>query len=208
MDPSLNQIMNEYQDLQNNPIASIGACVGLSPNDPNNMRHWQCTLTGPQDSSYAGGLFYLDIKFPMNYPQVAPEVKFLTPIYHINVNHMSPNMYPLGHICMSTLFYWQPYYRIREVIANIFNLFYLGNPDSPYGVDRQDEMLNRRQLYEEKIRYFTQKYARFDQVVKEYDHWDFTYNPNPPKNSNIIINNNNNININKININKNYRDED
>ena len=190
---SLNQITKEYQDLQDNPIASIGACVGLSTIDPNNMYHWQCTLMGPQDSPYAGGLFYLDIQFPKDYPQTGPIVKFLTPIYHINVNHIKQDTCPLGFICMSTLFYWKPYSRIREVIANIFNLFYLGNPYSPFGVDRQDEMINRRQLYEEKVRYFTQKYAPFDQVPKEYDHWDFSYNPKPPQNNIKLSINKNNI---------------
>ena len=178
MDPSYNRIMNEYNDLQNNPIASIGAVVGFSPRDPNNIRHWQCTLTGPADSPYAGGLFYLDIKFPPGYPQDPPEVKFLTPIYHVNVNHIQNSTYALGHVCMSTLFYWKPEYTIREVLANIFNLFYLGNPDSPFGQDRQLEMMNNKQLYDEKIRFFTKKYADFNQECKQYNSWDFSYNNN------------------------------
>ena len=35
--------------------------------------------------------------------------------------------------------------------------------------------MNNRPLFEEKIRYFTQKYASPQLGYKEYDVWDFTY---------------------------------
>ena len=64
---------------------------------------------------------------------------------------------------------------MREVLSNIFALFYMGNPESPYGIDRQDELMNHRNLFEEKIKYFTQKYASPQLGYKEYKSWDFTY---------------------------------
>ena len=48
---------------------------------------------------------------------------------------------------------------MREVLTNIFALFYLANPDSPYGLDRADEFRNNRALYEEKVRKYTEQYA-------------------------------------------------
>ena len=48
---------------------------------------------------------------------------------------------------------------MRDVILSIFALFYMQNPDSPYGIDKANECRNNKPLYEEKIRYFTKKYA-------------------------------------------------
>ena len=173
MNYSLNLIQNEFCDLQQNPIASLGIVVGMP--DPNNPYLWQCTMLGPTDTSFAGGLFYLKIIFPIDYPSKAPEVLFVTPIYHVNVNHLKQSTCPLGHICISTLNFWNPDTRIREILTNIFALFYMGNPQSPYGTDRQSEMLNTPQIFEQKIKYFTNKYANPNLGYKEYDYWDFTY---------------------------------
>ena len=170
---SLNLIKKEFQDLSDNPIVTIGANVGMP--DPNNPYVWQCTMMGPSDTSFGGGLFYLKIIFPKDYPQHAPEVLFVTPIYHINVNHINQPTCPLGHICINTLNHWHTEYRMREVLMNIFALFYMGNAESPFGRDRQAEMMGNRQLFEEKIKYFTQKYASPSIPYKEYKSWDFTY---------------------------------
>ena len=172
---ALNLITYEFKDLQQNPIAAIGVCVGM-PN-PNNPFEWRCTMIGPNDTSFAGGLFYLKIKFPPDYPQKAPEVLFVTPIYHVNVNHINQMGCPLGHICLSTLNFWNSDYRMREVLTNIFALFYLGNPDSPYGLDRADEFRENRAVYEEKIKLFTKKYANPMRGSKPSDpnkDWDFS----------------------------------
>ena len=173
MNQAVTLINNEFNDLAQNPIAAIGVCVGKP--DQNNPYEWRCTMIGPSDTSFGGGLFYLRIKFPTNYPYSAPEVLFITPIYHVNVNHINQPGCPLGHICLSTLNFWNPEYRMREVLTNIFALFYLGNPDSPFGIDRQNEMRNTPDLFERKIKYFTKKYADPNIGYKEYSNWDFTY---------------------------------
>ena len=172
---SLIAIKNEYKDLKDNPLTNFG--VSLNIPNPNDISHWICTLIGPQDTPYAGGLFYLDILFPKDYPKQQPEVKFVTPIYHINVNHINQPGCPLGHVCISTLNWWKPTNKIREVLSDIFALFYMGNPKSPYGLDRQTEMMNNLPLYENKIRYFTKKYANMENDYQVYKNWDFSYNP-------------------------------
>ena len=170
---SLNLINQEFQDLSSNPIAAIGVCVGM-PNE-NNPYEWRCTMIGPNDTSFGGGLFYLKILFPKDYPYHGPEVLFITPIYHVNVNHIPQEKCKLGHICLNTINFWNPEYRMREVLTNIFALFYLGNPESPFGIERQKEMLQTPDLFEKKIRYFTRKYADPSIGYKEYSTWDFTY---------------------------------
>ena len=173
------RILEEYKDINRNPISNCGITVGLmNANDPT---RWRISLLGPKDTSYKNGLFYLSIQFPPDYPQKAPEVCFLTPIYHVNVNPRvptTPGSESLGHVCISTLNWWQPEYRMREVLTNIFALFYMGNPESPYGLERASELKFNRNLYEEKIKFFTKKYANPMLGGRNFDRdndWNFTY---------------------------------
>ena len=173
------RIAQEFKDINQNPMANIGFSVGL-PNE-NNVFEWRCTIMGPSDSSYKNGLFYLRVLFPDDYPNSRPEVRFITPIYHVNVNHQQnygDEIDPLGHVCISTINNWKPNFNMRQVFVDIFALFYLGNPDSPFSLERKDEMKKNRPLYEQKVKYFTQKYAFIGKPYKEYKTWDFTYNPN------------------------------
>ena len=173
---ALMQIKKEYDDICSNPIANIGASVGIV-ND--NMFEWQATIIGPADTPYKNGLFLIRIEFPDEYPQKGPEAHFITPIYHLNVNPHAPQSsrsQALGHVCISTLNHWKPTCTMREVLTNIFALFYLANPESPYGMDRAKEMKENKKRYDEKVKFFTKKYANPKKAMKTYDKdWDFTY---------------------------------
>ena len=135
---------------------------------------------GPLDTPYKGGLFLLRLLFPDNYPLERPLVRFITPIYHVNVN---PHKYnykgatPLGYISISTLNFWRPETKIRDVLISIFVLLYMNNPETPYDLDMNFEFSNNFILFVEKIRYFTKKYANFaNGIRKEFDRsWDFSY---------------------------------
>ena len=173
---AMKRIKEEFKDLNNNPISNIGVTVGL-PNE-DNIFEWQCSLMGPRDTSYSGGIFILSVKFPDNYPKKAPEVIFKTPIYHININHKKlegQGAEPLGHVCISTLNWWTPKCTIRQVLTDIFALFWLSNPESPYGLERAKEMNTNINLYNAKCKYYTQKYADMnkDEVVYTTD-WNFS----------------------------------
>ena len=179
---AMKKIKEEYIEINNNPNSNIGATVGLV--DEDNIFQWRVTLIGPKDTSYTGGIFILRINFPENYPESAPEVFFVTPIYHVNVNpnkSNDPNSEPLGHVCISTLNWWKPEYTMMELLTNIFGLFYAANPDSPYGLDRAMELRNNKPLHEEKIKYFTKKYANPLYANNEtvyQESWDFSYGNN------------------------------
>lgn len=79
-------------DLGRDPPSSCSA----GPVDPGKMYEWQATIMGPSDSPYAGGVFFLSINFPTDYPFKPPKVMFTTKIYHPNVNAN-------GSICLDIL---------------------------------------------------------------------------------------------------------
>ena len=88
---ALKRINKELQDLARDPPAQLSA--GPAGED---MFCWQATIMGPPDSPYQGGLFFLTIHFPSDYPFKPPKVVFTTKIYHPNINSN-------GSICLDIL---------------------------------------------------------------------------------------------------------
>ena len=171
------RIYEEFKEFNNNPNNNCGITIGLI--NGSNF-DWQITLTGPKDSPYKGGLFILEAHFPPDYPNNPPEVFFRTPIYHVNVKPTAPKSegeQSLGHVCISTLNWWKPQYKMNEVLLNIYSLFYMHNQDSAYGTERAKEYNeDNGVVYFEKAKYFTKKYAKPNHNYNNYDRtqdWDF-----------------------------------
>lgn len=159
------------EEINNNPIENISVNII----NENNLFEWECKLIAPKNSPYSGGVFTLKIKFPDDYPNKTPEVVFIIPIYHINVNPTKEGD-PLGNVYISSLNNWKSESKIKEVLLDVYDLFYKEDTLSPYGLDRVDELRCNRVLYEKKIRYFTKKYASTNIINKNNENsWDFSY---------------------------------
>ena len=148
---ALKYLKQEYNNLQNDPIISLGCTVGLINN--NDIFHWKISLMGPSDTPYAGGMFFLTADFPDNYPIGKPEVKFINKIYHLNVSPFD------GHVCISTLNRWKPKTPFYDIMTSIFALFYNQNPADPYSSDMAEEFQNNKAEFDKKAREWTQQYA-------------------------------------------------
>jgi ubiquitin-protein ligase len=168
-----------YQEISRHPIVKMGLTVGLKNED--NIFEWKCTMIGAKDSSYKGGFFYLNVKFPFDFPESPHEICFITPIYHVNINPYKKNINnpiykSLGYVRLPFVENWKPENSIKDIFLNIYLLFYSGNPYIAYDKEIENEYLNDKIAYEKKIKYFTQKYAYVLKAQKnEYDSgWDFS----------------------------------
>jgi ubiquitin-conjugating enzyme E2 N len=114
------RIQKETERLVQDPVPGISA----SP-DPSNHRYFHIQVAGPVTTSYEGGVFALELFLPDDYPMCPPKVRFLTKIYHPNVDR-------LGRICLDILKdKWSPALQIRSVLLSIQALMSAPNPDDP-----------------------------------------------------------------------------
>ncbi|KAF3496365.1 hypothetical protein HID58_083312 [Brassica napus] len=107
-------------------VVCVGAAPGISASpSEENMRYFNVMILGPTQSPYEGGVFKLELFLPEEYPMAAPKVRFLTKIYH-------PNIDKLGRICLDILKdKWSPALQIRTVLLSIQALLSAPNPDDP-----------------------------------------------------------------------------
>ena len=118
---ALKRIQKELIDLGRDPPVNCSA----GPTNEQDQFHWQATIMGPDDSPYTGGVFFLNIHFPPDYPFKPPKVTFTTKIYHANINSN-------GSICLDILKdQWSPALTISKVLLSISSLLTDPNPDDP-----------------------------------------------------------------------------
>ena len=169
------KILEEYKFIKEIPFTELPIEVDIP--DKNNVFEWKITFKAPKDTLYEGGLFFLKMTFPKDFPKNRPIINFLTPIYHVNVNFIDSPHNPLGYVSNSIWNWWNPKYKIRYLLNNLYMLFYLPNPESPWGLERADEFNNNIFLYEKKVKYYTMKYAFQINASNCYnDKWDFSDN--------------------------------
>ena len=142
------RIKKEAEELGNDP--PINCSAGPLNND---IFHWSATVMGPSESPYEGGLFFLDIRFPKDYPFKPPKVFFTTKIYHPNINHG-------GGICLDILKdQWSPALTISKVLLSICSLLDDPNPDDPLTPAIAKQYKEKRELYDATAREWTMLYA-------------------------------------------------
>ena len=87
-------INKEWNDIMMNRDAQhIKNLVMPSPED---IFTWEATIEGPRDTQYEHGLFKIEIRFPSDYPFKPPKLRFITPVYHCNINKRGQECLDVG----------------------------------------------------------------------------------------------------------------
>ena len=103
---------------------------------------WHMLLKGPEDTPYGNGVFRLYIEFGRDYPAEAPVVRFLTPIYHCNINNN-------GKVCHSVFDRnWTPDLSARQLIDCVYGLLLAPEPDDPLDSVLALQCLSSRAAYD------------------------------------------------------------
>uniref|UniRef100_A0A0N4ZEI5 UBIQUITIN_CONJUGAT_2 domain-containing protein n=1 Tax=Parastrongyloides trichosuri TaxID=131310 RepID=A0A0N4ZEI5_PARTI len=126
------RILKETERLLSEPVQGITAIP-----DENNARYFHVTIDGPEDSPFQGGTFKLELFLPEEYPMAAPKVRFMTKIYH-------PNIDKLGRICLDIL--------------------KAPNPDDPLATDVAEQWKTEEAEAINTARKWTEMYAKNGQI--------------------------------------------
>ena len=117
------RLMREMSLLQKDPPPGVAA---YAP-DPSDMTSIRAQITGPEGSPFEGGIFLLTVNITGRYPFEPPRCRFLTPLYH-------PNIDSGGRICLDTLKSppagsWSPAVSLPSLLLSIRSLMAEPNPD-------------------------------------------------------------------------------
>lgn len=138
--------------MKNSPPQGI--CI--FPQD-DNLNMLKSNITGPEGTPYEKGVFTLQILIPEKYPFAPPSIKFITQVYH-------PNIDDNGRICLDLIKMppsgcWKPTIGLEGLLIAVRMLLENPNPDDPLMADIAEEYKNNKQEYTRKARLFTEKYA-------------------------------------------------
>jgi ubiquitin-conjugating enzyme E2 D/E len=146
---SVKRILKEMKDMEASPMDNCTA----GPINTENLYVWRGTIVGPMKSPYEGGLFQLEITFPVEYPFKPPKVQFLTKVYHPNINSS-------GGICLDILKdAWVPSLTIGKVLLSISSLLTDPNPKDPLVPEIAELYVRNRVEFDRVARDYTQTYA-------------------------------------------------
>ena len=146
----VNRIMKEIHEMKTTPPENCSA----GPEKDSNIMFWKATIIGPKETPFENGIFILNIEYPSKYPFEPPNIKFVTPVYHPNINKTT------GSICLDILeTEWSPALTISKVLLSICSLLTDPNPKDPYEPDIAKLYMANKPKYEIIARQWTAKYA-------------------------------------------------
>ncbi|XP_038137619.1 uncharacterized protein LOC119781281 [Cyprinodon tularosa] len=114
---------------------------------------WRILMQGPPDTPYDTGVFELYCQFGPNYPVKPPVLRFVTPVYHCNVNSV-------GRICHNLLDRnYNAHVTMKEISNAVYGLLIVPEPDDPLDSILAEEFLTSREIYEQEAKKHTEEHA-------------------------------------------------
>ena len=130
--------------------------------EKNSVTDFICSIDGPHDTPYEGGKFFLKMTVKDNHPYEAPTIKFVTPIYHCNVNINN------GKICLDILKdQWSPVLTFEKILVSIQSLMDDQNADDPLNAQAAKQYLENKKCFILKAKNHTRRHA-MDHLQKQY----------------------------------------
>ncbi|KAM7379513.1 hypothetical protein PAMP_005059 [Pampus punctatissimus] len=103
---------------------------------------WRILMQGPPATPYEKGVFELYCQFGPEYPVKPPLVRFVTHVYHCNVNSV-------GRICHNIFDRnYNAHITMREIFDAVYGLLIIPEPDDPLDSILAEEFLTSREMYE------------------------------------------------------------
>lgn len=157
------RMAKEIDILSSSPPPGIAAWPHDKHGDGGeHLNELEAEIIGAADTPYAGGVFRLRVSIPVEYPLRPPAVRFLTKIYH-------PNIDTQGRICLDTLNMppkgaWKPSLNIATVLASVQLLMSHPNADDGLMADITDEFKRFPARFAAIAMDWTSRYAHADTV--------------------------------------------
>merc|ERR1719478_1073181 len=108
--------------------------------------HPASTARRPDETAWEDGTFKLTLTFTEDYPNKAPQVKFITKMFH-------PNIYADGAICLDILQnQWSPIYDISAILTSIQSLLTDPNPQSPANSEASKLYVENKGEYNRRVK--------------------------------------------------------
>lgn len=145
---AVKRLQKELIEIQKDITENCSA--GLNNND---LFNWDATIIGPTETPYEGGIFYLKMFFPPDYPFKPPKITFTTKIYHPNINN-------IGDICLDILKdQWSPALNVSKILLSICSLLADPNPNDPLSPEIAVIYKQNKDKFIANAREYTLKYA-------------------------------------------------
>ena len=156
------EILSKQLEALQNSEDDFGWSVGLV--DDEDLFNWSVIFEGPTDTLYEGGFFKALMKFPDDYPNNPPEMKFVTEMWH-------PNIYPDGKVCISILHppgtdefneqesadeRWRPIIGVESILISVISMLNDPNLESPANIDAAKMFKEDLEAYNKKVKKLTQ----------------------------------------------------
>jgi len=147
-------LAKQLKDLAKHPVEGFSA----GPADDSDLFNWDIMIIGPPGTAYEGGMFKAKMTFPPDYPNMPPELRFTSEMWH-------PNVHEDGKVCISILHppgddqygyesaeeRWRPIHTVESVLISVISMISSPNDESPANVDAAKQLREDAEGFRKKV---------------------------------------------------------